>query len=377
MNTPNEANFLRILKNLLKIVNTNNSGTDKWEIINKLINRAAAIDGEENVTNEQNVEEKLENVLTSSSNLIPPPPPPPPPFSFKLFSSPDNLKKKPSFKSSQFIDNITTDQMTHIKDTDESKENNNLFKEERKNDSGYSFSQLKLPQQRVPKSQSKMKQLIWSKIQPNRIIGKENIWTRHCEIINDESHSNICFQEIEELFKTSQNPRAESQSKELNLKEAKVWHSSEKINLLDNKRSLNINIFLKQFRCSPDEVVYYLSKNENQELGLENLEGLYKLLPDSNEIELLKVYQGDIEKLAGAEKFLYKLIQVENYQLIIESLWLKEEFNQQIIYFSKSFDSIFKTSDTIYNSKGLSHMMLLICRVGNFINDVSYLLINN
>ena len=70
MNTPNEANFLRILKNLLKIVNTNNSGTDKWEIINKLINRAAAIDGEENVTNEQNVEEKLENVLIRASFSI-------------------------------------------------------------------------------------------------------------------------------------------------------------------------------------------------------------------------------------------------------------------------------------------------------------------
>ena len=58
------------------------------------------------------------------------------------------------------------------------------------------------------------------------------------------------------------------------------------INLLDSKRSLNINIYLKQFRCSPDEIVRLLSNNENHELGLENLEGMLKILPDANEVEL-------------------------------------------------------------------------------------------
>jgi inverted formin-2 len=63
------------------------------------------------------------------------------------------------------------------------------------------------------------------------------------------------------------------------------------INLLDSKRSLNINIYLKQFRCSPDEIVRLLSNNENHELGLENLEGMLKILPDANEVnKFLKIY---------------------------------------------------------------------------------------
>ena len=63
------------------------------------------------------------------------------------------------------------------------------------------------------------------------------------------------------------------------------------INLLDSKRSLNINIYLKQFRCSPDEIVRLLSNNENHELGLENLDGLLKILPDANEVKkFLKIY---------------------------------------------------------------------------------------
>jgi hypothetical protein len=56
-----------------------------------------------------------------------------------------------------------------------------------------------------------------------------------------------------------------------------------------------------------------LSNNENKELGLENLEGMLKILPDANEIELLKGYQGEADKLGEAEKFLYKLIEVPKY----------------------------------------------------------------
>jgi hypothetical protein len=33
--------------------------------------------------------------------------------------------------------------------------------------------------------------------------------------------------------------------------------------------------------------VHYLYKNENQQLGLENLEGMLKILPDANEVDEL------------------------------------------------------------------------------------------
>ena len=243
-----------------------------------------------------------------------------------------------------------------------------------------SITEEKLPQQCVPKAQSKMKQFIWSKIQQDRIVGKQSIWTKfksnyalnefYCETNSGADRDEGFFHEIEDFFKTSENPRAESQYKDPNLKETKVWNSSEKINLLDGKRSLNINIYLKQFRCSPDEIIDMLSKNENKQLGLENLEGMLKILPDANEIDLLKMYQGDIHKLGEAERFLFQLIQVENYMLRIESLLLKEEFGAQMVYFNKYFENIFKVSELIFNSSSLANIMLHICRTGNFINDV-------
>ena len=59
-----------------------------------------------------------------------------------------------------------------------------------------------------------------------------------------------------------------------------------------------------------------------------------------------------------------------SYKLRIECLLLKEEFNSQMIYFNKSFDSIFKAADIIYNNFNLAKMMIHICKTGNFINEV-------
>ena len=129
--------------------------------------------------------------------------------------------------------------------------------------------ELKLPQQCVPRPSIKMKSIAWSKIHPNRIVGKNNLWTRFNNLNTDDSLITLdpnassveelnYFQEIEELFKTVENSGAANGSdansnsvnlsKDQNLREHKMWNSSEKINLLDSKRSLNINIYLKQFR---------------------------------------------------------------------------------------------------------------------------------
>jgi len=41
------------------------------------------------------------------------------------------------------------------------------------------------------------------------------------------------------------------------------------------------------FYSSPDEIVNFLSNNENYEFGLENLEGMLKILPDVNEVDII------------------------------------------------------------------------------------------
>lgn len=48
------------------------------------------------------------------------------------------------------------------------------------------------------------------------------------------------------------------------------------MNLLDGKRSLNINIFLKQFRSSNEDIVQMVLDGEYDDFGSEKLRGLVK-----------------------------------------------------------------------------------------------------
>ena len=58
------------------------------------------------------------------------------------------------------------------------------------------------------------------------------------------------------------------------------------INLLDGKRSLNVNIFLKQFRMSHQEIVRLLQDGHSDKFGAERLKGLLKQLPSQDEVGL-------------------------------------------------------------------------------------------
>lgn len=79
------------------------------------------------------------------------------------------------------------------------------------------------------------------------------------------------------------------------------------ITLLDGKRSLNVNIFLKQFRSSNEEIIQLIRDGEHDDIGAEKLKGLLKLLPEVDELDMLKSFTGDFSKLGNAEKFLLQL----------------------------------------------------------------------
>ena len=102
---------------------------------------------------------------------------------------------------------------------------------------------------------------------------------------------------------------------------------------MDAKKSLNVNIFLRQFRVSHSEIVDYVCtavpgcnhkpidgdvmdsscNPESFEMGVERLRGLHKILPEADEIEMLKAYTGDGSRLGNAEKFYMKLITLPEY----------------------------------------------------------------
>ena len=82
------------------------------------------------------------------------------------------------------------------------------------------------------------------------------------------------------------------------------------VNLLDGKRSLNINIWLRQFRSSNEDIIQMILDGDHDDFGAEKLKGLMKIMPEMDEIEMLKSFDKDKTKLGNAEKFVLALIEV-------------------------------------------------------------------
>lgn len=87
--------------------------------------------------------------------------------------------------------------------------------------------------------------------------------------------------------------------------------------MLDGKKSLNVNIFLKQFRNTNTEITRMIHVGDHETIGLEKLRGLLKILPEFDELETLRNFDGDKTKLGNAEKFLLQLMQVPKYVILM------------------------------------------------------------
>lgn len=112
------------------------------------------------------------------------------------------------------------------------------------------MQQRTLPQQETPVPRSKMKTINWNKIPPNKLMGKNNIWTLVADAHQDSPMTEMNWDEMEGLFcqqPTQGSPKLGRESSAEGTPERKVKRDNE-IVLLDGKRSLNVNIFLKQFR---------------------------------------------------------------------------------------------------------------------------------
>jgi len=55
------------------------------------------------------------------------------------------------------------------------------------------------------------------------------------------------------------------------------------------KRSMNVNIFLKQFKMSNEQIVELIKQGDDQKIGAEKLKGLLKTLPEKDEVKAVRL----------------------------------------------------------------------------------------
>lgn len=239
---------------------------------------------------------------------------------------------------------------------------------------------IKLPQQETPLPKTKMKTINWNKIPNNKVIGQNNIWSLVATSHKHSPKAELDWSEIEGLFCQQIQPTGSAGSSPRlgrspicdSSGERKPRKESSEITLLDGKRSLNVNIFLKQFRSSNEDIIQLIKEGCHDDIGAEKLRGLLKMLPEIDECEMLKAFTGDVTKLGNAEKFLFQLIQLPNYKLRIECMLLKEEWEPTAGYLASAINAILVAGDDLMSSRALQDVLYIALISGNFLNAGGY-----
>ncbi|XP_059505444.1 inverted formin-2-like [Stegostoma tigrinum] len=194
-------------------------------------------------------------------------------------------------------------------------------------------------------------------LEPSNKSGEENsLWLlgRNNSITPD-------YARIEQLFCFSF-----SQTKKKD--QALFKKESKEVTFLDSKKNLNLNIFLKQFKCSNEELVGMVQKSRKSEFDAEVLKQFKKLLPDEHERENIITYKEEKEKLANGDHFYLCLLKVPCYELRIDCLLPCEDIAILQNVHQPNAKLIKKACENLLTSPRLTQFCQLILKIGNFLN---------
>ncbi|XP_063413228.1 inverted formin-2-like isoform X1 [Mytilus trossulus] len=217
----------------------------------------------------------------------------------------------------------------------------------------------------TPDPHCKMKIFNWNKLPPAS-FKKTSVWA---DVLGMDDKVDVEYEKLEEWFSQKQTAPAVLLKPENNQAQSARKHStSQMISLLDAKKSMNANIFLKQFRKPPDVIIQLIKEGDPRSVGVEKLKSLNKLLPSCDEVDTFTQFEGDKERLGDAEKFFMELIKLSEYELRIEAIILKGEFNSLIGSIRPNIQILNQVCRKLYDNHSIKSFFRYILHAGNFIN---------
>jgi hypothetical protein len=210
-----------------------------------------------------------------------------------------------------------------------------------------------------------MKKLNWKKLPDTTIRSKSigNVWQK---VVGAATHVKPSAEEIVEMFaREDPNKKKEVEKKECISKPKFVV-------LLDQKTSLNVNIFLKQFKLPNSELVQLIKSGDTSRFTGEQAKSLEKLLPDSSTIAMVKEYTGDRSLLGAAEDFYLHLSEVSALPLRVTALQMRLQFWDRVGDMEPALQLYSLAIHELRCSELLVKVMCVILWIGNYINGGTY-----
>lgn len=142
--------------------------------------------------------------------------------------------------------------------------------------------------------------------------------------------------------------------------------------LLDSKKSMNLGIFLKQFRRPVQVMVADIKQGVGSNFGAEKLGELQRLLPEKDEVKRLRAFKGDRSRLSDPELFMVMLVDIPSFHQRLQVMILKEEFFPQLNSLKQAVEVQISAATELLRCEDLHIIIHLVLKAGNYMNAGGY-----
>lgn len=208
----------------------------------------------------------------------------------------------------------------------------------------------------------KLKPLHWLKLTR---AASGTLWAEAQKSGEAAKAPDIDISELENLFSAAL-PNSNDSRKTMR---GSIGSKSDKVQLIDHRRAYNCEIMLSKVKVSLHDLMSSVLALEDSALDVDQVENLIKFCPTKEEMELLKGYTGEKEKLGKCEQFFLELMQVPRAECKLRVFSFKIQFHSQVSDLAKSLNVVNSAAEEIRNSSKLKRVMQTILSLGNALNQ--------
>ncbi|KAF3500270.1 hypothetical protein F2Q69_00044042 [Brassica cretica] len=173
----------------------------------------------------------------------------------------------------------------------------------------------------------------------------------------------IDMTELESLFSSA--PEEAGKSRQNSSRGPKP----EKVQLIEHRRAYNCEIMLSKVKVPLQDLMYSVLNLEESALDADQVENLIKFCPTREEMELLKGYTGDVDKLGKCELFFLEMMKVPRVETKLRVFSFKSQFRSQISELKNSLSVVNSAAEQIKNSEKFKRIMQTVLSLGNALNQ--------
>lgn len=150
---------------------------------------------------------------------------------------------------------------------------------------------------------------------------------------------------------------------------ASLGAKPEKVHLIDMRRANNCEIMLTKVKMPLPDVLSAILALDGSILDVDQVENLIKFCPTKEEMDTLKGYTGDKEKLGKCELFFLEMMRVPRVESKLRVFSFKLQFATQVGDLRKGLNIVNNASKEVRESLKLRQIMQTILSLGNALNQ--------